>query len=315
MSSRIHAESIAPSHRQESPAARHAPFAIFAAVVVTLLATMYWNAARHMYGGWTATDSYYTHGFLIPLISLFFAWRSRAKFAAAKQEPSPWGLVVLAGAAFMHLAATFLGFMVFSQLSLVPMLFGLSLAVFGVQRTKVIWFPLAFLVFMIPLPGSVTQSFALHLKLMATDAAVLMANWMTLPMVQEGSFIYFRDEHLLVGEVCGGLRSLIALLAFGAVAAYISQTRRWAQGFLLFMSAPIAIVSNVFRIFLLCVVGYFYGAETAAGTFHDVSGVLIFVVAFILFFTLETQLRKWAPPKDTGNTGGSGGQDERKDTA
>jgi len=61
------------------------------------------------------------------------------------------------------------------------------------------------------------------------------------------------------------------------------------------LSGPIAIVSNVFRIFLLCLVGYFWGSEVAAGRFHDVSGYLIFVVAFILFFGLEALLRRWAP--------------------
>ena len=275
---------------------------VFPAVIAALLLVLYWNAFNRMYGDWTATESYYTHGFLVPLISAFFAWRQRAAFAAAPARSAPSGYLLLALGIGVMLAGSFLGFMIITQLSLLPVLFGISLVLFGYPRTRIMWFPLAFLIFMIPLPGSVTQSFALHLKLFATEGAVILANWATLPMVREGSFIYFGDDQLLVGEVCGGLRSLIALLAFGAVMAYISKTRPWAQWFLLVMSGPIAIIANVFRIFLLCVVGYFWGSEVAAGRFHDISGILIFVVAFALFFGLETQLRRIAPVKDEEST-------------
>ena len=268
---------------------------ILLGAVIALVTALYWNAFQRMHYGWGATESYYTHGYLVPFITLFFLWRQRHQFMAAPLQPAAIGHLLIGGAILVMLVGNYLNFMIFGMLSFIPMVFGLSLALFGIERTKTIWFPLAFLLAMIPMPESVTQSFALHLKLMATNLAVLTANGLTLPMVQDGSFIYFGDDQLLVGEVCGGLRSLIALLAFGAIMAYISKTRRWAQIFLLIMSAPIAVVSNVFRIFLLCVVGYFWGSETAAGTFHDVSGVLIFVVAFILFFSLESLLRRLAP--------------------
>ena len=147
---------------------------------------------------------------------------------------------------------------------------------------------------MVPIPASLTQSVALQLKLFAAQCSVTLANLLTLPMVREGSFIYFGDDHLLIGDVCGGLRSLIALLAFGSLMAYISKTKTWARILVLIMAGPIAVLANVFRIFLLCVVGYFWGSNVAAGTVHDVSGYLIFVVAFILFLALENVLRKWA---------------------
>ncbi len=136
---------------------------------------------------------------------------------------------------------------------------------------------------------------ALDIKLFAARCAVTLAEWCTLPMVQDGSTIYFGRDSLLIGEVCGGLRSLIALLAFGSVFAYISQTKPWARWSLLVLAAPIAVVTNVLRIFFLCVVGYFWGSQTAAGIVHDISGYGIFGMAFVAYFLLEMQLRRWAP--------------------
>ncbi|MFO7975857.1 MAG: exosortase/archaeosortase family protein [Candidatus Hydrogenedentota bacterium] len=272
-------------------------------LVIALLVIIYWNVARELRIGWTMTDSYYSHGFLIPFISLFFVWRDRHALAAIPRVPSAWGYPWVIGATLMLLVGDFLGFGVITHLSLIPMIAGVLLLTHGVQRTKRLWFPIAFLFFMIPIPTSITQSFALKLKLLATESAVRLANLFTLPLVREGSYVYFGDDFLLVGEVCGGLRSLIALLALGALMAYISKTHWVARLLLFFPIAPmIAVLTNILRIFALCVVGHFYGSEVAAGTFHDVSGILIFVVAFICFFSLEGFLRKIMPARDTKET-------------
>lgn len=272
-------------------------------VLVALLVVIYWQPSVEMYGNWMMADSYYSHGFLVPPISLFFLWRKRHELARVPLGYSAWGYPLVIGAALLLIAGDFLGFRVFAQFSMVPMLFGLSLLFLGREATRVIWFPLAFLVFMVPIPPSLTQSISLKLKLFAAHMAVNMATLLTLPMVQEGSFIHFKGDQLLVGDVCGGLRSLIALFAFGAVMSYISKTRDWARLLLFALSGPIAIISNVFRIFLLCVIGYFWGSEVASGRVHDASGILIFVVAFILFLALEGLFRRLAPARESQEAG------------
>jgi EpsI family protein len=118
-------------------------------------------------------------------------------------------------------------------------------------------------------------------------------------MVREGSFIHFGDDKLLVGDICGGLRSLIALLALGALVAYISPVKTWAKIALVLLAGPVAVLANIARIFFLCIVGYFYGSEFAAGKVHDFSGILIFAVAIVLFLMVEAPLRNWATRPET----------------
>ena len=266
---------------------------------LVLLVAIYWNVGRSLYNNWTLTDSYYTHGFLIPPISAFLVWQRRAVLLRTKRAPSWLGALLMACSSVMLLLADFLGFNVFAQLSLLPMLTGLVLAAFGPRYLKLVWFPLFFLIFMVPIPPSLTQSIILDIKLLATEGAVRIARLCSLSMIREGSYVHFGQERLLVGEVCGGLRSLIALLSFGTLMAYISKTTRWAKVVILLLSGPIAIVSNTARIFALCVIGYFWGADAASGVVHDVSGILIFACAFGLLFLLETILRRIAP-KDEG---------------
>ncbi len=267
----------------------------FIAVIAVLYVVAYARAAYDLYINWTLVDSYYTHGFLVPFISLYFVWRQRNALRAAPGGSSLQGVLWVLGALGLQTFGTFLGFRVFTQISMVVMLTGLSLLLLGKARTRLLWFPIAFLLFMVPIPPSLTQSISLKVKLLATESAVQLANLVMLPMVREGSYVHFGDDKLLVGEVCGGLRSLIALLALGALMAYLSKARAWARIALFILAAPVAIISNVLRIFLLCAVGYFWGSRIAAGTFHDVSGIFIYVVAFACFFLLETLFRRLFP--------------------
>jgi EpsI family protein len=267
-------------------------------LIVPVLVAMYWRSSWEMYMVWMMQDSYYSHGFLIPIICLGIAWLKRDAILRAPRDTSRWGYAWVLCGVFMLLLGDFLGFRVFGQLSMIPVLAGVIMLLLGKSVAKALWFPLVFLVFMVPIPPSLTQSVALHLKLIAAECAVQMARLLTLPIVREGSFIHFNGDKLLIGEVCGGLRSLIALLAVGALATYFSKTRPWARAVLIAMTVPIAVIANVFRIFFLCVVGYFYGSGVAAGRVHDISGILIFVVAFALFFVLEAWLRRVAPQKE-----------------
>ncbi len=277
------------------------------AVVAVILFVIYKRTAQELYINWTLTDSYYTHGFIVPFVSLYFVWRDRAALAQVPLRPSAWGLVWMFAAAFLLIIGDFLGFRVFAHVSIVPMLAGLVIVFAGTAFARKVWFPLAFLLFMIPIPPSLTQSIALQLKLVAAESAVRLANLVTLPMVREGSYIHFGHDKLLVGDVCGGLRSLIALLAIGAVAAYISPAKAWARVLILLLAGPIAVVSNIARIFLLCFVGYFYGSEVASGWVHDYSGFLIYAIAIALFTALDIPLRRWAAvDKDPAPEAGSG---------
>ena len=287
-------------HRSASPPLLETKYL----AVVALLVLIFWDAGKTLYTNWTLADSYYSHGFLVPVVSLVLIWRERAALRRLPASPSAWGVLWIVFGAICLFTGDFLHFAVLGSLAIIPMVVGALLMLQGRQRVARIWFPLAFLLFMIPIPPSLTQSVAFKLKLLAAECAVRLARLLTLPIVRDGSYVHFGDDRLIIGDICGGLRSLIALLALGALMAYMSKTRPWARLLVLLLAGPIAVASNVFRIFLLCVVGHFWGSGVAGGTVHDVSGYLIFVVAFVLFFSLESLLRRLAPagPEEEGGS-------------
>ncbi len=263
--------------------------------VIGLLAILFAESARNLHWNVSRSNSYYSHAYLVPFVSAFLVWRKREQLARLPRIPANWGFAFLASACLLVLLSDLLGFRILGQLAMIPMLTGLVLIFFGWRFVQQVWFPLAFLLFMIPLPQSLTTSITFRLKIMAADGAVWLCNAFYLPMLREGSYIHVVNDRLLVGDVCGGMRSLIALLALGALVAYMSETRMWASILIVLLSPVIAVVANLLRIAFLCVVAYFGGSELASGWVHDLSGLLIYIVAIGLLLGLDGLLRKVAP--------------------
>lgn len=263
--------------------------------VLVLLYLIFREAAQNLYGNISRSNSYYSHSLLVPFVSAYFVWRERQHLSQIPKSPTSWGYVVLACACLMVLVGDLLGFRIFAQAAIIPLSIGLSLSFLGARHVRRMWFPIAFLAFMIPLPESLTTGLTFQVKMLATEGAVRLAQAFYLPMIHDGSFILFGEDRLLVGDVCSGMRSLIALVALGAIMSALSETRVWSRILILLISVPIAIVANVLRIFFLCVVANFWGSAVASGRVHDISGPFIYVVAIGLMIGLEGVFRKIAP--------------------
>jgi exosortase len=267
----------------------------FVLSVVVLLAFIFAEAARNLHWNVTRADSYYSHSYFVPFVSLFLVWRKREQLATIPRIPANAGFGFLLLACALVLVSDLLGFRILAQAALLPMIAGLLLVFAGWEVLRRLWFPIAFLAFMIPLPQSLTTSLTFRLKILAADGAVWLCNLFQLPMLRDGSYIHVVDDRLLVGDVCGGMRSMIALVALGALVAYLSETRPWARIAIVLMSPVIAVAANLLRIAFLCVVAYGWNSETASGWVHDFSGMLIYVVAIALLLGLDGLLRRVAP--------------------
>ncbi|MFQ5863470.1 MAG: exosortase/archaeosortase family protein, partial [Candidatus Brocadiales bacterium] len=262
-------------------------------VVTALLVYIYLDTFMWMIGRWLAADSYYSHGFVVPFVSAYLIWRNRGVFRGMSQSDS-WGtslgLLLLVGGAGLHCAGALFSISFVSGLSLIPLLLGMVFYIYGSEVGWKLLFPILFLFAMIPLPMSMIADLSLKLKLFAAEVAIGAISLMGIVAVREGSFIHFSQSSLIVGDVCSGLRSLIALLAFGALFAYVSGLSGAMRAVLFISSVPIALVANSVRIVALCFIANQWGSEVATGRVHSATGILIFIVAFILFFALEKQL-------------------------
>lgn len=230
-----------------------------------------------------ATDSYYSHGFIVPLVSAYLIWRKRSRIKALlpAAKPSGSGLVLLVSGLLLHLASTALTLNFGSYLSLPIVLAGLGLYFWGKAIFPLLLFPLFFLIFMIPLPNVVIIAVSFKMKILAAQMASGIVSLMGIPIARDGSTIYLPAGSLVVGDPCSGLKSLISLLALGVVFTQFTNASRLKKNILCLSAVPIAMISNILRIILLILAAYVYGEKAALGFFHDFTGMLVFVFAFI----------------------------------
>lgn len=239
---------------------------------------------------WTI-DANYSHGFLIVPIALYLAWERRARFVAAERRPNNIGIVVVLGS----LALLFVGVLgtefFVTRLSMLGILAGTVLFLFGWVQLRILFFPIAFMLLMIPIPAIIFNQVAFPLQLLASRFGEWTLLICQVPVLREGNVLTLANTSLEVAEACSGIRSLISLLTLGIVYGYFREPRPWARVVLALATIPVAIASNALRVAGTGLAAYFYGPDAALGFFHSFSGWLVFLVAFAMLFVLHWLLR------------------------
>jgi len=253
-----------------------------------------WHRAdMSFYAKITKGESYYTHGPLIPLVSVIACWVILRKHPILRQPRPAIGLTVMILFLLIHWISCLARVNFASGFACIGFLAGLILFVWGSQALQKVWFPLAFLAFMVPLPEVSISQMNFRLKMIAVDGGVAIANLIGILCEQSGNKVFLQgDKSLVVANVCNGLRTLISVMAFGAMYAYICRLRGVWKLILFFLSVPIALISNMVRIVSLILVADFWSTEIATGWFHDFSGLMILVLAYFLYFGTEKLIFK-----------------------
>lgn len=227
-------------------------------------------------------DANYSHGFLIPVMSLYFVWERRQRLWAHPLAPSLLGLPLLIAGVTLFLLGNVAAELFTTRVSLLVILAGLILYLSGGQHLRTLAFPILYLLFMIPIPAILFNAVAFPLQLFAARTATASLQLMNIPVLREGNLISLANTTLEVAEACSGIRSLITLLALAVTYAYFTQRDLWRLVVLALSSVPIAIVANAARVTGTGVLAHFFGDDVAQSFFHTFSGWLVFGVAFLL---------------------------------
>lgn len=242
---------------------------------ITYIPTLQWMVER-----WLEHESYYGHGFLIPIVSLVIAWQRRDRLKKIRMAGDAAGLWIAASCLFLHIVCAALRVYFISGFSFVFAIYGLALFFFGKEMARNLIFPVFFLLAMIPLPLVLIGNLTVKLKLFAAQVATIILNHIGFPSIRDGSIIRMPNSFIAVEAPCSGLRSLISLLTLGLLFAYAMKVSYAKKGILFLSSIPIAMTTNILRILMLAIVNDLYGEKVAMGFFHDFSGFLVFAFAF-----------------------------------
>ena len=260
-----------------------------AAASAVLLLGMFRPNLAHFLLVWS-TDENYSHGFLVPLISLYFANEAARRGPVPQRSAVGLGTVLILSSILGRLATVLIPVGFIGDLSFIVGLTGIAAILFGLGSVKRYGFALFFLIFMIPLPVALYAKIASPLQLSVSRIATALLNLSGIPALCEGNMITLPgDNKMFVAEACSGMRQLTGFLALTAAWAYLTARPLWYRGLLVASSIPIAMTANVVRVTLTGAITYRLDPKYASGAFHTAEGLLM--MGFGLFLlTLECRL-------------------------
>lgn len=232
------------------------------------------------------------HGPIILAVSAWLLYARRHAIAAAPYRPMPvlgWGLLLFAVLLFAFGASQqILLFQVGSQ---IVVLAALLLLFRGLTALKIAWFPLFFLIFMIPLPEALVAAVTAPLKSAVSAVATNLLYMMGYPVGRAGVVMTVGPYELLVADACAGLNSMFTLEALGMLYMnlmnYTNITRNVVLALLLI---PISFAANIVRVMILVMVTYHFGDEAGQGFVHGFAGMVLFMVALAIMLVVDKLL-------------------------
>jgi exosortase len=246
--------------------------------------------------------SNYSHGPLIPLIAVGIVFLKRDAFARCRWESVPWGQGVVA----LALLAYFVGVRGVQErvvvFSFILMLYGLTLVIGGRDVMRLLFFPITFLLLMIPL-NFLDDAIGFPLQIFMAKVSTVVLNWVGIETLRVGTSIRSEVFDFDVANPCSGIRSLMALTTVTAAFAYITQREQWKRWVMFLCAIPLAVLGNMCRVVGIALVGQVYGGGPAM-RIHDYSGFIVFGVAlvamlaigFLLNFPYRAFVEKWLQP-------------------
>lgn len=262
-------------------------------IVLAGMAAMYGPSFHDLFNGIWSTDEN-AHGPIVLAVALWLLYTKWNGIADEIQPtPSPvlgWPMVV--ASLLFYILGRSQDILIFEIGSLIPMLAGLILVFFGRATLLRLWFPLFFMLFMIPLPGILVDAVTQPMKMGVSWAAEHLLYALGYPIARTGVILVIGQYQLLVADACAGLHSLFTLEALGLLYLNLVRHDSFARNVTLaILIVPISFCANVIRVIVLTLITYHFGDEAGQGFLHGFAGMVLFISALILIIGVDSMLR------------------------
>lgn len=254
-----------------------------------LLAAAYSGTIIGIAGTWFESNSDMGHGFLVPPCAAYLVWLKRERLRRIPVNPSAWGLLLVFWAALQYLFGQAAHWVWFSRTAFIFALAGFILTLWGFKTLRELAYPLALLSLMIPPPTFLYEWLTLRLQLAASRLGEVLLDILGVSVLREGNLLEIPGDRMSVEAACSGIRSLLALVFFGAVYNFMFVGQRWIRVAVMMLIIPLAVVGNTARIVATGLVSQ-YNRAWAHGLLHDGFGYVSLVGAAIGLVVMHTAL-------------------------
>ena len=243
-------------------------------------------------GLWRGSDQ--AHGPIVLMVVLFLAWQNR-HYLSVDLANSIWpkvGFSILIFGLLCYVVGRSQDILILDIGSQIFVLSGILLITRGTKVLKAMWFPLFFILFMIPLPGFFLDAVTMPMKMAVSYVAEHILFWFGYPIARTGVILQIGQYQLLVADACAGMHTLISLEALGLL--YLNLVKHdslFRNITLAILIIPISFTANVIRVMVFTLVTYYFGDAAGQGFVHGFAGMVLFVVALTLIMGVDSILQ------------------------
>ncbi len=277
----------------------------FLALSCLLGLSLYWSGLENIVQRWQG-QAEYSHGFLIPLITLYLLWERRSTLVYSSGSFNWWSIPLCCLAMAMLVVGELSALFLIIHYSFLLFLLALSVAYLGTQA-KQTFVPIAILAFAIPIPYFIEVILTSEMQLLSSSVGVAFIRAFGIPVLLSGNIIDFGGFQLHVVEACSGMRYLFPFACIGFLTAYFYRASFTKKTIVFLSTFPITLLMNSFRIAVTGLLVENYGSVAAEGFIHDFEGWVVFIlclsvlvveVILIERFTTRMSLSEAFKPKE-----------------
>ena len=245
-----------------------------------------------LFNGLWATEEQ-MHG---PIILFLAIWLMYQRWPIMMEESSGkptsaygWGVFVIA--LLLYIIGRSQQVLILEVGSFIWMLTAILLIKRGSSALKILWFPLFFMLFMIPLPEALVIMLTMPMKMAVSYVTEHILYWANYPIARNGVILQIGQYQLLVADACAGLQTLLTLESLGLF--YLNVVRHtsvFRNVTLAILIIPISFAANVIRVITLTLITYYFGDAAGQGFMHGFAGMVLFLSALILIISIDTLL-------------------------
>lgn len=255
--------------------------------LIALFVPTYVDLARNL---WASDDQ--AHGPIILSVALFFFWQKRCKINDLKPATATVGWPIFLLGLLLYILGRSQDILIFEVGAQIPVVAGLLLIMRGWPAIRLLWFPLFFLIFMVPLPGMLVSALTLPMKTAVSWATEHFLYWLNYPISRSGVILQIGQYKLLVADACAGLHTLFTLEALGLLYLHVMRHESVIRNTALaIMIIPISFSANTIRVVTLSLITYHFGDAAGQGFMHGFAGMVLFISALLLIILVDTILQ------------------------
>lgn len=259
--------------------------------IIAGLIVLYFPSLFDLLRGVWSTDQQ-AHGPIVLSIACWLIYRKWPDMLHASEEKSTapvTGSFVFIVGLLLYIIGRSQDILLFEIGSAIWLLSAILLIMRGSDALKAMWFPLFFMIFMIPLPSAVVDAVTMPMKMAVSYVAENILFWAGYPIARTGVILQIGQYKLLVADACAGLHTLFTLEALGLLYLNIIRHESLLRNVMLaILIVPISFTANVVRVMVLTLITYHYGDEAGQGFLHGFSGMVLFLTALLLIIGVDS---------------------------